>query len=132
MNATRLEPGAVGELAQDEEGSCTGERTAARVQEELVTVAAVEVRAAQREVPANRLRGWAPERDEPFLPALAENAYDAVFYGDAVLLEPDRLRHPKAGAVEELHEGAISQSTRSGADRGVDQPFGLRRRQRAR
>ena len=117
VDATRLEPGAVGELAQDQECAGAGERAAAGVQEELGPVAAVEMRPAEREVAAHGLGGRPPERDEALLAALSEHAHDALLDRDAVLLEPDGLGHAEAGAVEELHERAIAQRARRRPDR---------------
>ena len=107
------------------------QRAAARVEEQLGPVAPVEMGPAEGEVAAHGLRGRAPERDEPFLAALPEHAHDAFLDRDAVLLQPDRLRHTEAGAVHELHERAIAQRPRHRPRRGVDQPLGLGGRERA-
>src|SRR5688500_14679144 len=63
VDSLRLEPGLLGEAAQDQEGAGAGERPAARVQEELGPVAAVEVGAAERDVAAQRFDRGAAERD---------------------------------------------------------------------
>ena len=81
------------ELSQDEERARARQRPAAGVQEELGPVAAVEVRAAEREVAPDGLRRRAAERDETLLPALAERADDARVEVDRALLEADRLGH---------------------------------------
>jgi hypothetical protein len=52
MDAFRLEPRLAGEPPEDQEDAGTGQAAALRVQEELRTVARVEVRAASREVAA--------------------------------------------------------------------------------
>ena len=49
MHAPWLQTGSVGELSQDEERSGPGQRAPTRVQEEVGTVAPVEVRAAERD-----------------------------------------------------------------------------------
>ena len=55
VHALRLEAGLRGQPAQDQERAGARERAALRVQEELGPVAAVEVRAAAREVAPQRL-----------------------------------------------------------------------------
>jgi hypothetical protein len=132
VDATRLETSTVGQLPQDQERAGAGERSSACVQKELWPVATVEMRAAEGEVAANGLGGRAPERHEALLPSFAEHADDTLLDGDAALLEPGGLGDAEAGAVEELHESAISQSAWCRADRGVDEPFRLGRRKRAR
>ena len=131
VDATRLEPCAFGQLAKDQERAGAGERAAARVEEQLGPVAPVEMGPAEGEVAAHGLGGRPPERDEPFLAALSEHAHNALLDRDAVLLQPDRLRHTEAGAVHELHERAIAQRPRHRPRRGVDQPLGLGGRERA-
>ena len=74
MHALRLEPGLLGEAAQDQEGAGAGERPAARVQEELGPVAAVEVGPAHRDVAAQRVDRGPAERHEALLRALPERA----------------------------------------------------------
>ena len=59
VDASRLEPGLLGEAAQDQEGAGPRQRAALGVQEQLRPVAPVEVRAAAREVAAERLGGRA-------------------------------------------------------------------------
>ena len=88
MDAAGLEAGTVGELAQDEEGAGAGERASARVQEELRAVAAVEVRAAEREIAPHGLRGRPPDGTSRSFPPFAEHADDAFLDGDAALLQP--------------------------------------------
>ena len=56
-----------GELAQDQERARAGERPALRVEEELRPVAAVEVRAAAREVAPHGVRGSAADGHDPLL-----------------------------------------------------------------
>ena len=125
VHAAGLEAGALCELAQDEECAGPRERASARVEEELGAVAAVEMRAAEREVAANGLGGRSSERYEPLLPALAEDANDALLERDARLFEPGRLRHAQPGAVEELDERAVAKRARGRPDGGVDESLGL-------
>jgi hypothetical protein len=132
MDAAGLEAGTVCKLAQDEEGAGAGERASARVQEEFRAIAAVEVRATEREIATHGFRSGPPERDEALLPALSEHADDAFLDGDAALLQAGRFRHAKAGAVEQLHERAVSERARRRPGGRVDQPFGLRGRERTR
>src|ERR1041385_3964821 len=67
VDALGLEPGLGGQAAQDQEHAAAGERAAVRVQEELLPVAAVEVRAAAGEVAAKRVGGLPPDRDDALL-----------------------------------------------------------------
>ena len=113
MDTARLEAGAVGEFLEDEERAGAGERTAARVEEELRPVAAVEMRAAEGEIAAHGLGGGTAERDEALLAALSEHADDALVDGDAALLEPDGLGHAKPGAVQELDERTVAKRSRA-------------------
>jgi hypothetical protein len=132
MHTARLEPGSVCELAEDQEGTGAGERPTAGVQEELGPIAAIEVRSAEREVAAHGLGGWTAERNEALLAALAEHPHDPVLQRDAVLLEPDGLGDPEAGAVEELHESPVAQRARRRSGGGVDETLGLSRRESTR
>src|SRR3954462_1850850 len=65
VHAFRLEPGLLGELAQDEESPGPGQRAALRFEEELGAVARVEVGAAAAEIAVERLDGRAADRDDP-------------------------------------------------------------------
>ena len=132
MDATRLEPGAVGQLAQDEEGAGAGERASTRVQEELRAVPPVEMRAAQREIAANGFGGRSTERHEALLAALSDHADDPLLDRDAAFLEAGCLGHAQPCAVEQLHERAITKRAWRRPDRGVDEPLGLGRRERPR
>ncbi len=93
MDATRLEPGPVRELPQDQECSGARQRAAARVQEELRPIPPVEMSAAEGEIAAHCLGRRAPERHQALLVAFAEHTDDPFFEGDATLLESDRLGH---------------------------------------
>ena len=93
VDARRLEAGLLGELPQDEERAGAGQRPAAGVQEELGAIAAVEVRAAEREVAADGFGGGPAERHETFLASLAERADDASVEVDGALFEADGLGH---------------------------------------
>ena len=132
MDATGLETGTVGELAEDQEGAGTRQGPAACVQEELGPVAAVEVRPPEREIAAYGLGCGTAERDEPLLSALPEHAHESLLECDAGLLEPDGLGHAEPRAVQELHERSIAQSARRRPDRGVDETLGLGRGERTR
>ncbi len=92
VNASRLETGSVGELPEDEEGTSTRERPPASVQEELGTVAPIEMWAAESQVATRGLGGGPSERYEAFLPALPDDAHDAFLDVDAALLQADGLR----------------------------------------
>jgi hypothetical protein len=125
MDTPRLEPGAVRELAQDEERPGSRERAAAGVQEELWAVTAVEVRAAEREVAAHGLGGWTAEGNEPLLAALAQHAHDSFVESDATLLEADRLGDAQARSVEKLDEGTVTEGPRRRPRGSVDEPLRL-------
>jgi hypothetical protein len=132
VHACGLQPGAVGELAEDEERAGSGECAAAGVEEELGAVAAIEVRAAEREVAADGLGGRTSERNESLLIALPEHADDPFVEGDAGLLEADCLGDAKAGTVEKLDEGTVAECPRRRPRGGVDEPLRLSGRERAR
>src|SRR5581483_6232229 len=108
------------------------ERTALRVQEELGSVAAVEVRPAAREVAAQRLGCGPPDRDDPLLAPLADAADEALVQVDAGALEPDGLADSQTGAVQELDEGGVAEGAGRCAGGPFDQPLCFARRQRPR
>ena len=112
MDAARLESRLLGELAQDEEDAGPRERPAARVEEELHPRLALEMRAAVREVAAQRVDRGTADRDDAFLVPLADAADEAVLEVDGVLVEPGRLAHAQAAAVEELDERAVAHRER--------------------
>ena len=132
MDAFGLEPGLLRELAQDQEGSRPGQGAATRVQEQVGPVAPVEMRAAEREVPADRLGCRSAEGDDALLVALAEDADDAGVDVDRRACQADRLGDAQPRAVHELHEGAIAHRPRRRPVGSLDQALGLGRRERAR
>ena len=132
MDALGLEPCLVGEAAQDEEDAGAGERPAVRVEEQLLPVAPVEVGPAAREVAAEGVRCLAPDRDDPFLAALAEAADEPVLEIHGLPVERDRLAHAQPGAVEELAEGAVAEVSRRRPGGRVEEPLDLGGRERAR
>src|SRR5215212_1736819 len=111
VDALGLEPGLRRETPEDEKRARPRERAALRVEEQLGSVAAVEVRPPARGVAPKRLGCPAPDRNDPLLAALAHDAHQAVVEVDRAALEADRLRHAKAGAVQQLDEGAVAQRT---------------------
>src|SRR5690242_16315492 len=78
VDALGLEPGLRGQPTQDEEDAGAGERPSVGVEEQLLPVAPVEVRAATGEIAAERVRGLSSDRDDPLLAPLAEAADEAV------------------------------------------------------
>src|SRR5690242_19447240 len=102
VHALRLEAGLCGEAAEDQERAGACEAAALGVEEQLRTVARVEERPPAGEVAAERSDGLAADRDDPLLRALADAADEAAVEVDAGLVEPDRLAHAQAGAVQEL------------------------------
>jgi hypothetical protein len=131
MHTARLESGAVGELSEDQERAGASQWAAADVQEQLRPVAAVEMRAAEREVSTNGLRSRASQRYQALFVSLAQHADDSLVDGDATLLESDRLGHAQAGAVQKLDERPIAQCARAGAGSSVYEALGLRGRESA-
>ncbi len=125
VDAGRVEPGPVRELAEDEEGARAGQRATPRVQEELGPVAPVEVGPPEREVAPHGFRRRAPEGDDPLLSALSHDADDPRVDVDAHPLKAHRLGDAEARAVEELHERAIAERARRGPRGGVDEALGL-------
>jgi hypothetical protein len=102
VDTLRLEPGLARETAQDEEGAGAGEGAAARVQEELWSIAAVEMRPAEREVATRSLCGGAAEGHQALLASLANDADDPVVEVDGALLEADCLGDAQPRSVQEL------------------------------
>ena len=132
VHASGLEARSIGELAENEEDAGTRQRAAARVEEQLGPIPAIEVWPAERQVPPHRLGGRPSERNEPLLVSLSEHADDPLVEGDAALLEPDCLGDAQTSSVEELDERAIAERSRARACRGVDEALGLGRRERPR
>ena len=132
MDALGLEPCLRGQLAQDQERACAGQCAAAGVEEEVGPVAAVEVRAAERQVAAHGLGGRAAERDDALLVALADHSHDARVDVDRRAGQSDRLRDAQAGAVHQLDEGAVAHRPWRRPVRRLDQALGLERGERAR
>jgi hypothetical protein len=130
--ATRLEARPVGELPQDEERTGAGQSAAARVQEQVGTIAPVEVGPAEREVAADGLGGRPAEGNETLLAALSQHANDALLDSHAALLEPGGLGDAQPGAVEKLHERAVAKRAGCRPDGGVDEALRLRRGECAR
>src|SRR5207248_573210 len=81
--------------------------------------------AAAREVAAQRVDGFAADRDDPLLRALPEAADDPLLEVDRRSLEPHGFADAKAGAVEELHECPVAKRSRAGARCRLDQAHGL-------
>src|SRR5690242_4236062 len=132
MDPLGLEAGLLGEAPENQERAHPRQRAALGVEEELRPVAAVEVRAAARQIAAQRLDGGSSDRDDPLLVSLAEHTDDAGVELDAGALEPDRLAGSQAGAVEQLDEGSVPERAGGRAGSRLDQALGLTRRERAR
>ncbi len=125
VDALRVEPRALGELAEDQEGSGPRQGAALRIEEELGPVAAIEVRPPAGEIAAQSLGRLASERHHAFLLALAERPHQAVVEVDASAVEADRLADAETGAVEQLDESPVAERARRDAGRRLDQPFDL-------
>ena len=132
MDTFRLEPGLLGESAEDQERAGAGEPAALCVEEELRAMARVEERAAAREIPAQGRDRLASDRHDALLRALADAADEPRVEVDARLVQPDRLTHAEPGAVEELDQRAVAQRARCRPRRGFDEALRLAGRQRAR
>src|SRR5947209_7630973 len=109
VDALGLEAGLSGEAAQDKEDAGARERAAVRVQEQLLSVSPVEVRAAAGEVAAEGVRGLASDRHDSLLAPLAEGADEPVLEVYGLPVERDRLAHAQTGSVQELSQGAVAQ-----------------------
>src|SRR5262245_11980389 len=127
-----IEAGLSGQSPEDEEGTRPGERAALRVQEELRSVPAVEVRAAAREVPAHRLDPFPSKGDDALLVALAETPDDPVLEVDAASVEAHGLAHAEPRSVEKLDERAVAKGARRRPVCGLNEPLDLTRGKRAR
>src|SRR4051794_35902003 len=125
MHAPLLEAGLLGELAEDEEDARAGERAATRIEEELGTRLALEMRAAVCEVAAQRLDRRAADRDDALLVPLADAADEAMLEVDRVLVQARRLAHAQAAAVEQLDERAVAYRERRRSHRRVEDPLDL-------
>ena len=91
MDAAGLEPRALGEAAEDQEGAGAGQRASLRVQEELRPVAAVEIWASVGQVASQRVSRVTTDRHHPLLAALAGTGDEAALQVDIGLAEADRL-----------------------------------------
>jgi hypothetical protein len=127
VHAARIEACLLGELAQDEERAGTREWPAAGIEKQLRAVTGVEERTSARQVAAQRLGGVPADRHRPLLAALADHSNEAIIEVDAGLLEPHRLRHPQACAVEQLGECLVAERSRLRAGGRVDQALGFAR-----
>src|SRR5689334_21417712 len=104
VDALRFEPGLRSEAAQDEKDARAGQRAAARVEEELLLVAALEERAPAGDVEPEGFRGFAPDRDDAFLAPLPHAADKPMLEIDGLPVEGDRLADAQSGSIEELAE----------------------------
>ena len=125
MHTLGLEAGALGQASKHEEGPGPRERAASGVEEELGSIATVEVGATEGEVSTYGLGSRTAERHEALLPALPENADDPLVESHARLVETDRLGDAETCPVQELHQCAVAEVARRGPDCGLDQPLRL-------
>ena len=104
------------------------QRAAAGVEEQVGTVAPVEMRSPEREVAAQRLRRRAARagRVAPCRPC-RRRGRSAASRSTEALDEPERLRDAQPRAVEQLDERAVAHRARRRPVRRLDQPLGLRR-----
>jgi hypothetical protein len=132
VDAVGLEPGLAREPPQDQKDPCPCERASVRVEEDLLPGAAFEERAAAREVAPQGVHGLAPDGDHTLLVSLADAADEPVLEVHGLPVERDRFAHAQTRAVEELGDRAVAESARCRADRRVEEPLDLGRRERAR
>ena len=132
MHPPWLEARPLRQTAEDQKSARPCEPSALRVQEELGAVAPIEKRPAAREVATKRVNCLAAEGHDPLLVALARGADEAPFEVDAATLEPDRLAHPQARAVQQLDKGSVAQGARSGSLRRFHESLRLTGRERTR
>ena len=111
----------LGELAQDHERTCAGQRTASCVEKEIGPMSLIEVRSAEREVPANGFGCRATQGNDPLLVALPEHAHDACIDVHRRAGEPYGLGDPETGAVHQFDKRAIAKCPRRRAVRSLDQ-----------
>src|SRR4029079_16545734 len=109
-----------------------GEGATLCVQEELRPVPLVAIGAPVREVAAERLDRVAPDRDDALLIALAGATDESLLEVDARAVETDGFAHAEPRAVEQLDQGPVAHHAGGRAGSRLDQPLGLRRRERAR
>src|SRR6185312_14628377 len=121
-----------GEAAQDQKGARAGEGATLCVQEELRPVPLVEIGAPVREVAAERLDRVAPDRDDALLVAFTGATDESLLEVDARAVKTDGLAHAEPCAVEQLDQRPVAHHAGRRAGSRLDQPLGLRRRERAR
>ena len=107
MHPRRFETSLLRQPAENQECACARERPALRIQKELGPVAPIEKRPAAREVATKCIDCLAPDGHDPFLVALARSVDEAPFEIDPAPLEPDRLAHTQARAVQELDQSSV-------------------------
>jgi hypothetical protein len=123
VHALRLQAGAYGRTAEDEERARACERAALGVQEELGAVASIEMRPPAREVAPDRFRRLPPDRDDPLLVAFAPSANEPRVEVDRAPHETDGLADTEPGGVEELEQGGVAQRSRRGSGRSLEDAF---------
>src|SRR5699024_3474896 len=85
-----------------------------------------EDRPAPHEIPLERVDRVLPERDDPLLTPLSEQAQRAGIQVNVVEREADRLADPGAGSVQDLHERLVPQPEGlGGGGRAVDEALDL-------
>src|SRR5439155_1004377 len=87
----RLETGLRRQLPKDQERARTRQRAAARVQEQLRAMPAVEMGPPAREVAAKRLDRGPADRDDPLLVSFADDADETLVEVDAFPVETGPL-----------------------------------------
>ena len=120
-----LEAGLLGKPSQDQEGAGPRERATAGVEEQIGTVAPVQMGPTEREVTSHRLDRGSPERNDSLLVPLADHAHRACIEVDGALRGSDRFGDPQSRPVEELDQRPVAHGSGRHAGRGLDQPFGL-------
>ncbi len=71
-------------------------------------MAAVEVRAAAREIASKSRHRRTADRDDALLAALADHAHEPSVQIDAGLVQPHGLRDTQSGAIEQLDERLVT------------------------
>src|SRR6187399_906378 len=106
---TCVDTGADAPGLEDLPEALPGHRRTAQVDEHRVVPPLGELRPQLGEVPAERALGLLPYRYHPLLRAFAEGEEVAPLEVDLRQPEPDELRNPKAGGIEQLEHRPVAQ-----------------------
>ena len=113
VDAARVEPGLLGQPAQDQEGARAGQRRRrARSGRARAGGGGRGAAARARGSGARASAAGRPSGTMPLLAALADDAHEPLVEVDGRALEPERLGDAQPRAVEQLDQGAVAQRAR--------------------